>query len=267
MSSEPAICAAAMTCDPPGDTGLRAVAQRLAEEIGLPMAHTHGPHFNLLLVLTPDRLELRWRGRDERGRLKRLRPTAVDLTVIDGTSPLGRSLKQPIARAVGLHKGDPYRPVVFDATAGYGEDAWLLASLGCRVIACERSAVMTALLADGLRRARQAAPDIADRIELHHGQSIEYLRQLEEHCRPDVVYLDPMFPVTGKSAAQRRPMWLLRKLVGEDADADALFDAAMAAATRRVVVKRPLHAEPIAGRKPVAMHKGKAQRYDIYPIV
>ena len=79
---------------------------------------------------------------------------------------------------------------------------------------------------------------------------------------PDVVYLDPMFP-TGRKAAERKPLRVLRRLVGDDADAGELLAAALRVAKRRVVVKRPLRADPL-GAKPTATHRGKAARYDVY---
>ena len=41
-------------------------------------------------------------------------------------------------------------PTVFDATAGLGEDSFLLASAGFSVTLCERDPVIAALLADAL---------------------------------------------------------------------------------------------------------------------
>lgn len=271
MTIQPVTSHVAVCCDPPIDRMLMLAVEQLAGETGLRVARLGDQRYDLMLTLTHDRVELRWQGVDDEGRTDTLKPTFVNLTVIDGLSPRGRSLRQPVARAVGLAKGDPYRPVVLDATAGYGEDAWLLASLGCRVIAAERSPVMAALLADGLRRAAQLQPDIAARITLHHGDSVELMRQFAARVQsrdelPGVVYVDPMFPPRGKSARQRKPMWLLRKLVGDDeGDSVALFEEALRIAQRRVVVKRPLHAPPIADRPPAALHKGRAFRYDVYP--
>ncbi|GHM54843.1 hypothetical protein ECZU51_35130 [Escherichia coli] len=54
-----------------------------------------------------------------------------------------------MAKAVGI-KGD-YLPDVVDATAGLGRDAFVLASVGCRVRMLERNPVVAALLDDGPR--------------------------------------------------------------------------------------------------------------------
>ncbi len=63
-------------------------------------------------------------------------------------------------------------------------------------------------------------------------------------------------------------MRVLRRLVGEDDDAGELLAAAIGAATRRVVVKRPSGAAPLGagegGAGPVSSHGGAAVRYDVY---
>jgi len=250
----------AVCADPSGDARLHQVAEALAQELGLPLVLCSKPgDATLLLVVRPERLELRV----VRGELAGGRPIFVDLLAMDVQSPAGRRVRQPIARAVGLvarkEAGKPL-PVVIDATAGFGEDAWLLASLGCRVIAIERSPIMAALLQDGLRRAASQMPDIAQRIELRIGNSIELLSR----CEPvDVIYLDPMFP-TGRKTLERKPMRVLRALVGADTDAEALLRAAQATGTHRVVVKRPLRSPPLGNLKPHVTHEGRALRFDVY---
>ena len=53
----------------------------------------------------------------------------------------GGGRKQAIAKAIGLKKGHPV-PTVLDHTAGFGRDAFVLASLGCRVQMVERHPVV-----------------------------------------------------------------------------------------------------------------------------
>ncbi|MCY1367758.1 Ribosomal RNA small subunit methyltransferase J [compost metagenome] len=53
--------------------------------------------------------------------------------------------------------------------------------------------------------------------------------------------------------------------MGDDQDAPALLEAALALASHRVVVKRPRKAPIIAGTKPSYALEGKSSRYDIYP--
>ena len=71
------------------------------------------------------------------------------------------TIKQPIARAVGIKPG--FRPTILDGTAGLGADAFVLASLDCKVTMCERSPIIGALLEDGLFRAAKERQDCRDR--------------------------------------------------------------------------------------------------------
>lgn len=202
------------------------------------------------------------------------RPIACDLLADDVTSGAGRTLRQPLARALGLHR-KPARDTRFiDATAGWGRDAWRAAAFECRVLAIERQPIVALLLRDALRRARESKPDIAGRITLIAGNAVTVLQQISqqidseplESAEPfrgaDAVLLDPMFPL-GRHAAERKPLRILRRLSGDDSDAASLFAAAQAAGIHRVVVKRPSKAPPLSPN-PQVVQKGKAVRYDVY---
>lgn len=176
---------------------------------------------------------------------------------------------QQIAKAVGLRSG--FYPQVLDATAGLGRDAFVLASLGCEVRMLERNPIVHALLADGLRRLRDAAASdpelapIAARLTLENPveSAAEWLSAQVAESLP-VVYLDPMFPSREKSAKVKKEMAAFHHLVGEDEDADSLFAPAMAACYYRTVVKRPRLAPYLAGEKPNLSLEGKSGRFDIY---
>lgn len=178
---------------------------------------------------------------------------------------------QLVARAVGMQKSSAGLHVL-DTTAGLGQDAFVLASLGCRVSLFERNPVIHALLEDGLARAAlnmDCAPIIA-RMTLRAGSSIDWLANAEEAPEPadvaDVIYLDPMFPHREKSALVKKEMQVFRTIVGDDDDSEELLKAALATATYRVVVKRPRKAPAIPGPEPSTRVEGKSSRYDIYPI-
>lgn len=195
-------------------------------------------------------------------------PGAIRVDFVEGAvahrRQFGGGSGQMIAKAVGIQPG--VRPHVLDATAGFGRDAFVLASLGCNVVLCERHPVIAVLLADGLARARQdldVAP-IAAHMRLIEGDAIERMNSWEEEP-PQVIHLDPMFPHRDKSALVKKEMRLFRPLVGDDSDAPALLEAALALATHRVVVKRPRKAPCVEGPKPGYSLDGKSSRYDIYP--
>lgn len=154
---------------------------------------------------------------------------------------------------------------IVDATTGWAQDSLSLFRMGYQMTCIERSAIMAALIEDGFERLaqknwvqkRQLKPPT-----LLVGNAIELLGNLPQ--QPDCIYLDPMFPQKRKqSAATRKSMSILRDILGDDLDRQALFDAAMQASGRRVVVKSPDYAEPLGG-KPSESYQGKLLRYDVY---
>ncbi|MBR9729631.1 class I SAM-dependent methyltransferase [Shewanella intestini] len=174
---------------------------------------------------------------------------------------------QAIAKAVGLKQG--VTPNVVDGTAGLGRDAFVLASLGCKVTMVERHPVVAALLEDGLRRAYDDAEIgswMRERMQLFHGSSLEALAEAGAKAKDDidVVYLDPMYPHREKSAMVKKEMRVFQTLVGADLDADGLLKPAQALATKRVVVKRPDYAEDLDGVKPSMVLAQKKNRFDVY---
>lgn len=188
---------------------------------------------------------------------------------VDHRRKFGGGKGQMIAKAVGVKAG--VYPKVLDATAGMGKDAFVLATLGCRMHLLERSPVVHALLQDGLARARHHVedPELADiiaRMQLLAVDSQDYLTQITEENRPDVIYLDPMFPERQKSADVKKEMAAFHHVVGKDEDADVLLEKALAKALYRVVVKRPRKAPFIANKTPSYQLEGKSSRYDIYTI-
>ncbi|MBV1932589.1 MAG: class I SAM-dependent methyltransferase [Porticoccaceae bacterium] len=182
----------------------------------------------------------------------------------------GGGIKQPLARAVGLSSN--FKPTVADLTAGLGRDGFLLASLGAQVSLVERNEVVAALLSDGLLRLQQSAEQdddlrvISERLSLHRGDSKAWLQSLDASHRPDVIYLDPMFPDRSKSAKVKKEMAVFPGLVGSDDDADELLALALNTACYRVVVKRPRRAPPLGGIKPGFSMEGKTTRFDIHPL-
>lgn len=267
----------AVCADPEDDNFLLAESERLAGDLKLPLLdQLQNRDIEMILAATPTRLELRIVGGDPL--LCGGRPVYVNLDKIDTRSSAGRRVRQPLAKAVGLsHRASA--PTIIDATAGYGEDAYLLAGLGCQVLAIERQPLVVALCRDGLLRADAVLdPGGHGRIHLVQADSYHVLNglikrssirggldlpaYLKHFIVPDVVYLDPMFPPTRK-AAERKPMRVLRRLVGDDCDADQLLQVALKVARKRVVIKRPLHG-PFLADRPTTVHKGNATRYDVY---
>jgi len=243
-----------------GRPELKKELESLSRRLNLPLAATDDCDTDLLLVLTPERLELRQNGVTGQG------PVYVDF--VSGRSAhrrrFGGGRGQPLARAIGLKGGR--MPVVLDATAGLGRDAFVLASLGCELVMLERSSVIAALLQNGLERALadEQTASVARRMQLHYGDAADYLAELDNLQRPDVIYMDPMYPHRDKRALVKKEMRVFRQLVGEDTDSAALLSAARQYARHRVVVKRPVTADSVGGDVPTMVIKSPNTRYDVY---
>lgn len=177
-----------------------------------------------------------------------------------------RAQHEMIVKAVSGRSKDRLR--IVDATTGLGRDSFILAAAGHEVISCERHPAIACLLLDGLDRAKdsEAGREVAHRIRVQVGSALDYLAGIDEQQRPDVIYLDPMFPERTKQALVKKEMRLFRDVVGDDHDAEALLRQALALARKRVVVKRPRKAETLASLKPGYQLMGKSSRMDIYPI-
>jgi len=75
-----------------------------------------------------------------------------------------------------------------------------------------------------------------------------------------------MYPERKKSALVKKDMQILQRLHGNDDTTSQLFDNALLYAKKRVVVKRPLHADTISKKVPNTSVKSKKTRYDIYTL-
>lgn len=245
------------------DRALMPYAEALANRLGLellpyavpdPRRHDRAP---VLLVFGFEGLYLQRTGRKAPG------PVMVDWASGKNAHRRRQGGAELVVKAVGA--GRATRPLtVVDATAGLGEDSLVLAGHGCQVTMLERSAVMAELLADGMRRAAgdPHLGSVLERMTLVTGNGVDWLRDHPDVA--DVVYLDPMFPERRQSAEVRKEMRICRDLVGDDADAGDLLEAALGAANHRVVVKRPRKAEPLPGPSPASSVVGRSSRFDIY---
>lgn len=222
----------------------------------------HDENALMALVLTPEHLELRKRDEPKLG--------GIFVDFVSGAMlhrrKFGGGRGEAVAKAVGIKSG--YLPDVVDATAGLGRDAFVLASIGCRVRMLERNPVVAALLDDGLRRGyadAEIGPWLRERLTLLHASSLNALTDISPP--PDVVYLDPMYPHKQKSALVKKEMRVFQSLVGPDEDADGLLLPARQLAKKRVVVKRPDYAPPIADVATPNAVTTKSHRFDIYSPV
>ena len=165
---------------------------------------------------------------------------------------------EPVLQAIGYKPG--VHCTVWDATAGLGRESFLFAVAGLSVVSIERHPVLCALLENGLARL-QAAGVIYD-WTVWGGDCTQWMMK----PRPDIIYLDPMFPLRTKSAVVKKEMQFVQQLVTlqDGSEETTLLQWALSVALRRVVVKRPLNADPIGRIKPSGYYQRGVYRWDVY---
>ena len=202
-----------------------------------------------------DRLQLRALHRQNYGAI------AADWSGAELKRRIAGGRRQPLARAVGMHK-DPALHLL-DANAGLGRDGYTLAALGARVTLVERNPSIVELLRNAHQRVLADAQSeaVGRRIDIIASEARAVFGS-GQHW--DVVYLDPMYPDDGKAALPGKEMQILRDLTGGDEDADLLLEPALACARQRVVVKRPLRAPWLGKLEPSMSLRSTQLRFDVY---
>lgn len=231
-----------------GKGAQRDAAEALARRVGVPLSDHPGEELTLLIDGSGVSLcgyGLSYRGDFAESMLRRVTDGRLEHEMLVHTA----KTKEEHPRAV-------------DATAGMGEDSFLLAAAGFEVTLYEQDPVIAALLRDALRRAKKhpVLGPIAARMHFIEGDSVSLMRELPPS--PDVVYLDPMFPERQKSGLINKKLQLIQKLEHPCTEEEPLLAAALALHPKKIIIKRPLKGAVLAGRAPDYSIKGKAIRYD-----
>ena len=229
----------------------------------LPLLKTKNNQYDLQLLFHDDLTEL----------FDRQLKTTLSIDFLNGTlahrQQFGGGRGQAIAKAMGLKSGAT--PDILDTTAGLAGDAFILATLGCPVTLIERSPIIFSLIENAVDRASLSdkfQTIVKQGFHLINADANDYIKQQisMDNSAPDVIYIDPMYPDRKKSALVKKDMQILQRLHGDENNNSELLENALLFAKKRVVVKRPLHAESINKRTPNTCIKSKKTRYDIYTI-
>jgi len=239
-------------------------AKKIAQQWGFIYSNT--PKTSFFLQLTSQNLQLIQTTKQHKNTKNLPGPISIDFTSgqVAHRRLFGGGKGQTIAKAMGLNKTP--MPLILDATAGMGKDAFVFASLGAKVILMERSPMVAALLNDALQRGltdKEVAP-IIQRMQLIYSDAINLNNNTFSEIIPDVIYLDPMFPHKKKSALVKKEMLAFQQIIGADADSDQLLKICQQFAQKRVVVKRPIKAPFLDNSIPSFSMKMKKHRFDIY---
>ena len=210
----------------------------------------------------------------------KMKPLLLDFELLSYRQRLlrGGRQKEPVARAVmnGLEDG----ALVFDATAGLGRESMILAHAGAKVVSFERQLPIWIILNDALKRAQGSRffpftlpvlspigtiKDYSLALAGTDNHSLTLANDLN-NARPEVIYYDPMFPERENSAQVKKDMFVFQQVIGEDKDIIEFLELALELAVKRVVLKRPSYAPPlaIAGLERNYFVDGGQCRFDCY---
>ncbi len=243
---------------------LVAYAKTLAEHLQLPLLSHTEEHYPYLLLVTPEYIGLKKQASTSQ-------PVYIDFLTKKWRLRLRKlSIKnEALARALGLKNclKNQSRPTIVDATGGLARDSFIIASLGFDLILLERSPIIYTLIHDGIKRAERdpGMHHITKRLQTVQTDAIIWLNQLKDQDKPDIIYIDPMFPEKKKSALPKKEMLIFHDIVGDDQDAENLLYTALTCAAKRVVVKRPRLSNYLkASCAPSFSLTGSSCRFDIY---
>lgn len=164
---------------------------------------------------------------------------------------------QPLAKAIGCKNKESVK--VLDLTAGWGQDAFLLAGLGYQVVAIESHPLIFAFLLAAISKENFKKPNS---LQFMLDNSLNYLKNIKEEDKPDVIYIDPMFK--GKKSLSSRPLKILETLVGPSHQAEQMFQQALTKANKKVVVKRHRLEPEKQGAVKLCTFAGRSVCYDVF---
>lgn len=156
----------------------------------------------------------------------------------------------PLARACAANG----KPRVLDGLGGWGIDALVLSSMGCRVTLIEINPLICAMARDFCHRLGRS-------MEVVCADAVEYLKSCTD-CF-DVVYLDPVFPPHPTTALPARRMQVLEDLAKSDTNLGRLFELSLEHASSRVVIKHRRN-QPSVVINPHWQIGSRTVRFDVY---
>lgn len=244
------------------DISLAERAQEIAKFVSGHAIHGLSGESGIYLRLSHERLELEQGGPDSPG------ATYVDFLDSKIQTRVRTTFKKdPLMKAMGLPR-EGLR--IFDLTAGMAKDSFVFFSQGAHVTAFEKNEVVFSLLEDGYRR-WVASSGGSERFHIAFGDAFEILESINgkpsseiPYQKPDVIYIDPMYPQKKSSAKPKKEMEVFRKILEPDSRVEELLERSLEVAQYRVVLKRPLKSDFAGGRKPTHSFESKLVRFDMY---
>ena len=167
--------------------------------------------------------------------------------------------KQLLFKALKINQA-PNPSLIWDTTAGLGEDiCWFLA-MGAQVIASERNPLTYALISYHIQKLKEQG----EKVELLWGSAPELFEKLSAQ-NFHAIYFDPFYQKKRKAKAKKSMELIGGAFHDDDLDAELIAQKLFDHCQSRFVIKR-------ADKAPVLIHsikptyeiKGKTIRFDIY---
>ena len=152
---------------------------------------------------------------------------------------------------------------IFDATPGFLSDAMIFLSLGHKVYAVEQSEIIYSLVKDAIRRASTELVFLKN-LEFSCGNSLEKYSELES--MPDVIYLDPMYPILKKNQKKSSHIETITFILKEErieCNNEGLIEGFFKKKYQKIILKRPLKFKKKYSNINYQV-KGSTTRFDIY---
>jgi len=176
--------------------------------------------------------------------------------------------ESPAFLAVKMNKIDFKNSYILDATGGIGLDAFFFAYMGMNVVILERDPMIFTLLQDGYHRGMQfdGLKDILERMNIINISMEEYLENLGDSSKPNVIFLDPTYPSTkGKfSPFIKTTLRIIRFLVGPSSSTSSLLDISKKYAIEKVVLKLRLGDKAIETDGIIKVFKSRTESFYVY---
>ena len=152
---------------------------------------------------------------------------------------------------------------ILDCTAGLLQDTLLFLSLGHQVTAIEQSKLLFYLLQDGIKRSLVLQDSLFLNLTMFQGNACSFAREAQDF---DVIYFDPMYPESKKSALGSGQLEYLSKileteLISNNPQED--FEVLQLMPVKKMIVKRPIKAKSFASGMNYQV-SGKTTRFDVY---
>lgn len=167
--------------------------------------------------------------------------------------------KHPLVRALGVAGKEK---VVIDGTTGFGSDFFLLWSKGVRTLGVEKELVPCFMTHWNLHT---WSFKYDQELPLLFFSSLEKALDTLPTVDGGVLYLDPLFPETKKTAKPKKKMALLRRYGSSKLDVALVWQKSKNLGLERIVVKRPRKGEHLVSGVSYSI-SSKLLRYDVYRL-